>query len=242
MRTILFVALAVGAACYAPRYTDLTRCGSAGDCPGDRSCVDGFCRVSSDAIDAMIDTASIDGALVDGPPIDASVIDVPVDSLECPPAQSDCDGVCVDLTNDPAHCGMCTRSCATGMCMESKCLEYIGLREGPTGFTCTPNGLPALEVKQMVNLPYPVTLLKLGVFVTSEGAPPYRQRIFRASAPTVQLASTADFFGAAMIKETPIAGGPLLIDAGDYLVSFIANDTCYGLTDTTAHLWAVVLH
>ena len=94
----------------------------------------------------------------------------------------------------------------------------------------------------MVNVPYPVTLLKLGVLVTSEGAPPYRQRIFRASAPTVQLASTGDFSVGPMLKENPISGGPLPIDAGDYLISFIANDTCYAKTGATSHFWAVVLH
>ena len=40
----------------------------------------------------------------------------------CRPGQYDCDGTCVDLTSDPAHCGRCDRACAPGeVCNEGAC-------------------------------------------------------------------------------------------------------------------------
>jgi sugar lactone lactonase YvrE len=37
-----------------------------------------------------------------------------VDSLECPPEQIACSGVCTDLSTDPANCGSCGNACFTG--------------------------------------------------------------------------------------------------------------------------------
>lgn len=40
----------------------------------------------------------------------------------CPATQTNCSGVCVDLTNDPNNCGRCSHGClATGTCSGSSC-------------------------------------------------------------------------------------------------------------------------
>jgi len=38
------------------------------------------------------------------------------------------------------------------------------------------------------------------------------------------------------------AGSQMLLDAGDYLVSFVGLDVCIGTTAGVRNLWAVVLH
>ena len=56
--------------------------------------------------------------------------DTDVDATDggCPPGRTDCSGVCVDLTSDPANCGDCGRRCgAAEVCNESSCAS-----------TCTP--------------------------------------------------------------------------------------------------------
>jgi len=53
MHRVLTCALLTVVACFSPRYSDLTRCGVAGDCPEGRSCIAGFCKATSMAeIDA----------------------------------------------------------------------------------------------------------------------------------------------------------------------------------------------
>jgi len=61
---------------------------------------------------------------------DAGVVDVPDarpegDALVCEAPKMDCDGTCIDTTNDPNHCGSCTRVCASGICEDSKCVGAI---------------------------------------------------------------------------------------------------------------------
>ena len=93
-----------------------------------------------------------------------------------------------------------------------------------------------------MTIPYPVVLLRLGILVVADGAPPYRQRLLLASDPAMAVAETANFFTPAGELETGVIGGPIALDAGDYLVTFSGQDTCYGIRDGISELWAVVLH
>jgi hypothetical protein len=47
-------------------------------------------------------------------------------ALTCPPGTTNCDGGCVTLSNDPAHCGQCNRVCsyahAQASCVSSTCM------------------------------------------------------------------------------------------------------------------------
>jgi hypothetical protein len=56
------------------------------------------------------DAASLDGKDTGG--------DVSTTCRACggPASPSCCDGVCVDLASDPAHCGTCSNACTTGLC------------------------------------------------------------------------------------------------------------------------------
>lgn len=68
---------------------------------------------------------SIDDALApDAPSIDDAL--APEDAFSaCPSGQALCEGGCVDLSNDPAHCGDCARTCvaphAVGRCVAGGC-------------------------------------------------------------------------------------------------------------------------
>lgn len=43
-------------------------------------------------------------------------------TLDCPVAQATCNGTCVDLTNNPDHCGSCTKACTVDqVCGNSVC-------------------------------------------------------------------------------------------------------------------------
>ena len=88
MQRALTCALLTIAACFSPRYSDLTMCGPAGDCPEGRSCIAGFCK------------ANIDAAVPDGTSPDAAPC-VPWDALNLSPTVTPCDtalGVPVDLS------------------------------------------------------------------------------------------------------------------------------------------------
>lgn len=40
---------------------------------------------------------------------------------ECAPGYVECDGACVDISQDPGHCGACGRVCASGICTNGSC-------------------------------------------------------------------------------------------------------------------------
>jgi hypothetical protein len=45
-----------------------------------------------------------------------------VPPFECPRSETDCFGVCVDLTSDEANCGACGNSCGVGQeCLAGEC-------------------------------------------------------------------------------------------------------------------------
>jgi hypothetical protein len=57
---------------------------------------------------------------------EASIPVIPADGGACPTGLTDCSGLCVDLTNDPAHCGSCTTVCPNdphgpGVCVTDTC-------------------------------------------------------------------------------------------------------------------------
>jgi hypothetical protein len=69
-----------------------------------------------------------DGGTVDVP--DSGSVDVPdagpgVDAFVCEAPKMQCGDTCIDTTNDPNHCGSCTRVCASGICENSQCIGDI---------------------------------------------------------------------------------------------------------------------
>jgi hypothetical protein len=55
----------------------------------------------------------------------------PSSPIGCDDTRTECDGVCVDTTGDPLHCGDCPTACATGeVCFESACTPW-DCREQP---------------------------------------------------------------------------------------------------------------
>jgi hypothetical protein len=61
---------------------------------------------------------------------DASTVDTPdagprVDAFVCQAPNMQCGDTCIDTTNDPNHCGSCTRVCASGICENSQCVGAI---------------------------------------------------------------------------------------------------------------------
>src|SRR5262245_36403133 len=72
-----WVALMALTACFAPSYSDETRCSSKGECPAGRTCHEGLC-LSAAPPDAAI-APSDDAAIPDGPasPGDAPIPDAP---------------------------------------------------------------------------------------------------------------------------------------------------------------------
>jgi hypothetical protein len=61
---------------------------------------------------------------------DAGTVDVPdagpgVDAFVCEAPNMQCGDSCIDTTNDPNHCGSCTRVCASGICENSQCIGAI---------------------------------------------------------------------------------------------------------------------
>ncbi|MBL8602612.1 MAG: hypothetical protein JNK72_11880 [Myxococcales bacterium] len=93
-------------------------------------------RALSDAtnlIDATIDVSTIDVSTIDVSTIDASTLDGPTtepvaqdaSTPRCTSGQTLCNGACVDLRNDSAHCGACGVACAlpraTARCFAGQC-------------------------------------------------------------------------------------------------------------------------
>ncbi|MDC0716377.1 MXAN_6577-like cysteine-rich protein [Nannocystis bainbridge] len=59
--------------------------------------------------------------------------DAPTTAGGCPAPLAECDGACVDVAHDPAHCGGCDSPCDAGLaCLEGQC----GVACGPGTATC----------------------------------------------------------------------------------------------------------
>jgi hypothetical protein len=153
-------------------------------------------------------------------------------------SESCCSGTCVDVTISASHCGSCTRFCGSGICQTSKCLDYFGDRTKGSTFTCTPNLSIPTELKQLVTIPTAVTLEKLGVIFSSDGASPYQMFIYASATATAPLAQTGNFFPG---PEAAIAGGPIALPAGDYYISIKVNDGCVAIDQGKLNVYAVVL-
>ena len=241
------------ASCYTPPFGEATRCSREGICPEGRSCVDGMCstRLTSSVDASLPEADGPAGADADAPPsVDASVIDSisvadgAIDAGACDEGYVECDGTCYYPASDPNHCGDCTTFCPSGVCSVGRCLEYFGDRTYGTSARCTPNGIPPGELKQLIHIPYPVTLQKLGVVFRGDGSPPYTQKIYSADFANVPIATTPTFGpkGNGNFIETAITAGAVDLHEGDYLVSIIVNDGCpAATTEGVINVWAVVL-
>lgn len=62
-------------------------------------------------------------------PVDGSFACVPA----CTPPLSLCSGSCVDLMNDPDHCGVCNNACPSAICQQGKC---VGASAGHVVLLC----------------------------------------------------------------------------------------------------------
>jgi hypothetical protein len=77
-------------------------------------------EVAEPAVQAHLNHGDTVGACTTSPP-------------SCSPSQTNCNGVCVDLTSDEANCGACGRACAAGdvcnnglACQPATCLPVTG--------------------------------------------------------------------------------------------------------------------
>lgn len=57
---------------------------------------------------------------------------------QCPPGLTNCSGKCVNLNNDPKHCGDCDVKCASGLCVNGLCCPPGAVQCGNSccSFTC----------------------------------------------------------------------------------------------------------
>jgi hypothetical protein len=116
----------VGVACFAPQYSDATRCGSDDECPVGRLCSGGLCLAGtspdgpSEALDAVFqpdapgdlsDAALADGPLADGPRADAPRVDGRVDGAIGDAASRDARAIDGAI---PDACGPCRTSSDCG--------------------------------------------------------------------------------------------------------------------------------
>jgi hypothetical protein len=68
--------------------------------------------------------------------------DVPGGSASCPTDQTACDGVCVRLETDPAHCGACGTACSGGtVCDQGTCALSCGGGTTACGVGCVDTAL-----------------------------------------------------------------------------------------------------
>jgi hypothetical protein len=61
-----------------------------------------------------------------GPGVDSSVPVIPAEGGTCPTGLTNCGGLCVDLQNDPDHCGKCATTCpgdpnGAAVCVKAHC-------------------------------------------------------------------------------------------------------------------------
>ncbi|MCB9650535.1 MAG: hypothetical protein H6730_28685 [Deltaproteobacteria bacterium] len=137
MRRALLLALAALAPACVLSFPDPASgpfaCAADADCAEGYRCVAEVCAAdepASDAgqVDAAADAGEVDGG-VPAPPDDGGVEPDagPGEDAEVP--DSGCIGqlcgvICVDLDNDPSHCGACNRSCLGGTCGAGVCQPY----------------------------------------------------------------------------------------------------------------------
>jgi Cys-rich repeat protein len=114
-------------------------CSTDADCPTGEICDGGRCAPAGS--DASIDGGSADGSTSvcgDGVcsggedcsscPIDCGACsgdagDAAADAIACAGGETDCSGLCIDLTSDPSNCGACATSCPAGdTCSAGRCI------------------------------------------------------------------------------------------------------------------------
>lgn len=104
-----------------------TSCSEDPDCPGQSSCIDGWCVTPVDQDASIADALPNSDASSDGGDTGAGCL---ADQLEC-------DGRCVERLSDPDHCGGCNQPC-TGddLCVQGQCEEACDDGLTVCGGTC----------------------------------------------------------------------------------------------------------
>lgn len=116
---LLFLALSAG--CSYQGSLAPVSCDGPADCPDGSSCIEGICELDLTDVDDQ-DTEQDGNSDTDDGTEDSND-EAPG---ECPDNQERCGEECVDLTNDPLHCGECHNNCsdlplATGLCIDRTC-------------------------------------------------------------------------------------------------------------------------
>lgn len=86
------------------------------------------------------DTSEDTSAAADAAPIDAANTEDAADGAthdtahaSCELDEALCDGACLNITENPEHCGACGRSCANGeFCSDRQCVRICGGQQGDT--------------------------------------------------------------------------------------------------------------
>lgn len=92
--------------------------------------------------DASIDTTINDVPDDTGTPdVRDATTDTPTDTFACPPMMTACSGACIDLQNNPRHCGACGARC-NGTCTAGRCDTTSMLSVG-RNVVCAGFGSPA---------------------------------------------------------------------------------------------------
>ncbi len=98
------------------------------------------CRCPAGTIGIDDECVTIDGGRVGedaGRDRDAGERDAGPDAALACGELTACDGACVDLTSDPAHCGTCTTACVTGdTCVNGECFDPVVQLTAGSGHTC----------------------------------------------------------------------------------------------------------
>jgi hypothetical protein len=92
-------------------------CSSNADCPSGEVCVSSVCTAPTVVPEAGTDAN--DGSVIVSDAGDAGDAN---DATTCPGTETDCSGVCVDLTSNNNNCGVCGMACPSGTtCMMERC-------------------------------------------------------------------------------------------------------------------------
>jgi Stigma-specific protein, Stig1/ZU5 domain len=104
-------------------------CSNDSECASGDVCIDGACTPestvvldASDDVTTTVDAGRADAEAFDAGSLDASDAADSADAIACATGQTNCAGVCTDLSSDPDNCGECRSVCTTGdACVSGAC-------------------------------------------------------------------------------------------------------------------------